>query len=54
VEAIAESGGQVVEFVGAVNFDGFLGGIEDHLAVPAAMKMGFELGTRLRSHCVVD
>jgi hypothetical protein len=41
VEALAETVGQVVDFVGAVDFDGLAGGVEDDFAVAAAVQVLF-------------
>ena len=39
VEAVAEVLRQLINLVIAVNFDGFLGGIHDHVAFVAPMEM---------------
>ena len=38
VEALAEAGGQVVDLVGAIDFDGLAGGVEGDFAVVAAAR----------------
>ena len=43
VEAGSEAFGELVKFVIAVDFDGFLGGIHDHVAFAAPMKVFIEL-----------
>src|ERR1039458_3545718 len=54
VEALAEAGGQVVDLVGTVDFDGLARGVEDDLAVAAAPQVLLQLGARLGGHRVVD
>jgi hypothetical protein len=54
VESFTQIGGQVVDFVGAVDFDGLAGGIEDDLAVSATAQMGLQLGAHIGGHLVVD
>lgn len=54
VEAFAESGGQIVDLMGAVYLDGFAGGVEGHFAVFAAAQVGFEFGARFGGHGAVD
>jgi hypothetical protein len=43
VEAASETFWQFVKFVISVNFDGFLGGIHDHVAFVAPMQMFIQL-----------
>jgi hypothetical protein len=43
-QAIAEVVGQFVELGVAVNLDGFLGGIADHVAVVAPSQVVFQFG----------
>jgi hypothetical protein len=44
VEAFAEAGRHVVDFVGAVDFDGFAGGGEGNFAVLAALEVLLQVG----------
>jgi hypothetical protein len=43
VEAASEAFWQFVKFIISVNFDGFLGGIHDHVAFVAPMKVFVQL-----------
>jgi len=43
VEAASEAFGELVKFVIAVNFDGFLGGIHHHMAFVAPMEVLIQL-----------
>jgi hypothetical protein len=54
VETLAEAGGEVVNLMGAVDFDGLPRGVENDLAVPAAAQVGLQFGTRLGSNRVID
>jgi hypothetical protein len=54
VEAFLEVGGKIVKFMRAVDFDGLAGGVEDDLAVLAAVHVLFKLGARLGGDFVVD
>jgi hypothetical protein len=54
VEALAQAGGKVVNFVGAIDFDGLAGGVEDYLAVSAAAEVGLKFGAHIRGHLIVD
>ena len=44
VEALAEFGGELVDFVLAVDGDGLAGGVEDDLAVVALADVGLDFG----------
>ena len=39
-----EAGGQVIQLVRAVDFNGLAGGVEDDLAMPAASQVGLQFG----------
>jgi len=54
VEALAQSGGQFIDLVGAVDFDGLAGGVEDDLAVAAASQMRLQLGANFGGHSAVN
>jgi hypothetical protein len=54
VETVAEAGGEIVDLVGAVDLDGLSGGVEDDLAVAAALQVQFQVGAHLGSDGVVD
>ena len=54
VEALAEAGGQVVDLVGAIDFDGLAGGIEGDHAVIAAAEMLLQLRSHLRRDRAVN
>lgn len=54
VQALAEPCGQVVNFVRAVDFDRFAGGVERDFAVLAALQVVLQLGAHLGRHRVVD
>ncbi len=54
VEAFAEAGGHVVDLVGAIDLDGFAGGVEGDFAVLAAAQMLLEVGAHLSGNGVVD
>jgi len=54
VEAVAEGGGHLVDFVGAVDFDGLAGGVESDFAVLAAAEVFLEVGAHLSRHGVID
>jgi hypothetical protein len=41
VQAFAQVGRELVEFVGAIDFDGFLGGVQGNDAVFAALQVLF-------------
>jgi hypothetical protein len=43
VEAVSEAFWQDVQFIIAINFDGFLGGIHHHVAFVAPMEMLIQL-----------
>ena len=49
----AEGIGKVVNFVVAVNLDGHLGGIADHVAVMAPLEMLFQFDSGCRVHGAV-
>ena len=44
VEAVAEAGGHLVKLVGAIDLDGFTGGVEGDFAVLAAVEVLLEVG----------
>ena len=54
VEAIAEVVGEVVDFVGAVDLDGFAGGVEDDFAVTALVHVLFDFCARFGGDGVVN
>lgn len=54
VEAFAEAGGHVVDFVRTVDLDGLPSGAQGHFAMLAAAQMFLELGTHCRRHRVVN
>src|ERR1035437_3656790 len=54
VEAFAEAGGEGVNLVGAIDFDGLARGVEDHLAVAAAAQVRLQFRARLGGYRVVD
>ena len=54
VKAFAEVGGEFVDFVGAVNFYRFTGGVEDDFAVAALIHVLFDFGAQRRGNGVVD
>jgi len=54
VEAVAQAGGQVVDFVRAVDFDGLAGGVEDDLAVATSAQMRLQFGACIGGYRVVD
>ena len=54
VEALAQVGRQVIDFVGAVDFDGLAGGAEGHLAVVAAAQMFLQVSAHFSGHRIVD
>ena len=54
VEAVAHGGRQLVELVGAVDFDGFAGSVEGDLAVVAAAEVFFHVGADLGGETAVN
>ena len=54
VEALSEARGQVVDFVGAVDFNGFAGGVEGDFAVLASAQVLLQVGAHLRGDGVVN
>jgi hypothetical protein len=54
VEALAETGGEIVNFVGAVDLDGLAGGVEGDFAVFAAAHVLLECGSGFGGYRVVD
>jgi hypothetical protein len=54
MQALAYFGGQFVNFVAAVNLDGFARGVEDDFAMPALFQVDFDLGARLGGNGLVD
>ena len=54
MEAFAEVWRQVIDLVGAIDLDGFAGGVEDDFAMAALVKMLFDLGARFSGNRVVD
>ncbi len=46
-EAGAEVVGELVDFVAAVDFDGFAGGVDDDFAVVASAEVLFDFGEQL-------
>src|ERR1039458_7108613 len=54
VEAIAQAGGQVINFMRPVDFDSLLRGVEDDLAVAAAAEVSLQFGPHLGRHRIVD
>jgi hypothetical protein len=54
VEAFAEVGGEFVNFVRAVNFYSFTGGVEDDFAVAALIHVLLDFGAQRRGNGVVN
>jgi hypothetical protein len=54
VEALAEVGGQVVDFVGTIDLDGFAGGAEGDLAVLATAQMFLQVSAHFGGYRIVD
>jgi hypothetical protein len=54
VEAFAELGGELVEFVVAVDGDGLAGGVEDYLAVVAGGGVGAHFFEELGADLAVE
>ena len=54
MKAFAEVRRQGIDFLGAVDFDGFAGGIEGHDAVIASAEVVFEVGAHFRGDFVID
>src|ERR1035437_7347613 len=54
VEAIAQAGGQIINFMRTVDFDSFLRGVEDDLAVAAAAEVSLQFGPHLGRYRIVD
>src|SRR5215469_9192797 len=54
VESVAETGGHFVDLVGAIDLNGFAGGVEGDLAMLAATKVVLQIGAHITGHGVVD
>jgi len=54
VEAFAEAGGQVVDFVGAVDLNGLARGVQGDFAVFAAAQVFLQVGAHLGRDAVVN
>jgi hypothetical protein len=54
VEALAEAGRQVVNFMRPIDFNGLAGGAEGDFAVAAPVQMLVQLGASLHSHFIVN
>ena len=54
MKALSEVGGQVVDFVGAIDFNGLPRGAERDLAVVAAAQVLLQFGAGLGGYRVVD
>jgi len=53
VEAVAEIFRQLIDLVIAINFDGFLGGVQHDMAFVAPMKMLVEFGFQVLADLAV-
>lgn len=54
MEALADIFGKIVDLVGTIDFNGFEGGVEDHLAVPAFVHVLLDVGPNRGGDRVVD
>jgi hypothetical protein len=54
VKTFADGVWKFVDFVRAVDVDGFAGGVESDLAVIAALEMLLQFGTGIRGYFIVD
>ncbi len=54
VEAFAEAGGELVDLVGTIDFNGLAGGIKGDFTVLAALEVLLELGAGFGRHRIVD
>jgi len=54
VKALAEFGGDFVDFVALVDFDGLVSGVEHDLAVLASGRVGANFLTQLGAELVIE
>ena len=54
VEAVAEGSGHFVDLVGAVDLDGFAGGVQGDFAVLATLEVLLQVGAHLSRYGVID
>lgn len=54
VKALLQAGGQIINFMGAVDFDSLARGVEDDHAVAATAEVRLQFDAHLGGHRVVD